>query len=162
MITVDMSVETLNWEKEEILYDIAKKALMAIVQHLLLDDVTSELSLLFTDDDHMARINAQWRNKNKPTNVLSFPILPLKAGQKPGPMLGDIVVARETLIREANKAGKSFHDHLTHMIIHGILHLLGYDHKTHEDAYEMEKLEIEILQKLSIKNPYADISRECN
>lgn len=158
MITIDITIEDIEWGEEEVLYDIIEKALTATIQHCSLDDVvTSELSLLFTDDEHMAKINAQWRNKNKPTNVLSFPAFPIEAGQSPGSMLGDIVIARETVIREAKQEGKSFQDHLTHMIIHGVLHLLGYDHETHEEANQMEMLEREILQKLSIKDPYTEL-----
>ncbi|MCZ2328065.1 rRNA maturation RNase YbeY [Bartonella sp. F02] len=157
MITIDITIKNAEWEKEEVLYDITKKALQTTFQHISLDNITSELSLLFTDDKHMAEINAQWRNKNQSTNVLSFPAFPLKAGTKPGFMLGDIVIARETVMREAQEEGKLFQEHLTHMIIHGILHLLGYDHETDEEAHQMEQLEREILQKLLIKDPYTDL-----
>ncbi len=73
-------------------------------------------------------------------------------------MLGDIVIARETVALEAKKEGKSFEDHLTHMIVHGVLHLLGYNHEIDDEAQQMEKLEREILQKLSIKDPYIELS----
>ncbi|MCZ2203384.1 rRNA maturation RNase YbeY [Bartonella sp. A05] len=157
MIIIDMTIESAEWGEEKVLYNIAEKALTATIQHCSLDNITSELSLLFTNDEHMAQINAQWRNKNNPTNVLSFPAFPLKAGQNPRSMLGDIVIARETVMREAKQEGKSFHDHLTHMVVHGVLHLLGYDHETHEEAHQMEELEKEILRKLSIKDPYTEL-----
>ncbi|WP_375633985.1 MULTISPECIES: rRNA maturation RNase YbeY [unclassified Bartonella] len=155
MIIIDIMIKSAGWNDEKMLYNITEKALMTAMHHVSLENVVSEISLLFTDDEHMAQINAQWRNKNKSTNVLSFPAFPLKAGNRPGPMLGDIIIARETVVFEAEKEGKTFQDHLTHMIVHGILHLLGYDHETDDEAYKMEKLEREILQKLSIKDPYA-------
>ncbi|WP_375669246.1 rRNA maturation RNase YbeY [Bartonella sp. MR168JLCBS] len=158
MITIDITVESARWNNEKMLYDITEKALKTTMHHLSLENVVSEISLLFTDDKHMAQINAQWRNKNKSTNVLSFPALPLNAGDPPGLMLGDIIIAQETVVLEAKKEGKSFQDHLTHMIVHGILHLLGYNHETNDEACQMEELEIEILLKLSRNDPYAELS----
>ncbi|MBX4335475.1 rRNA maturation RNase YbeY [Bartonella raoultii] len=156
MITIDITVQSTGWSEEKMLYNITEKALIETMRHVSLENVVSEISLLFTDDKHMTQINAQWRGKNKPTNVLSFPAFPLKAGDPPGPMLGDIVIARETVVLEAKKEGKKFQDHLTHMIIHGILHLLGYNHETDDEAYHMEELEREILRKLFIQDPYAE------
>ncbi|UTO28599.1 rRNA maturation RNase YbeY [Bartonella harrusi] len=156
MITIDIMVKSSEWNDKQILYNITEKVLTTTMHHLSLENVVSEVSLLFTDDKHMAQINAKWRNKNKPTNVLSFPAFPLEIGQKPGPILGDIVIAQETVALEAKKERKSFQDHLTHMIVHGVLHLLGYNHETDEETHQMEKLEREILQKLSINNPYID------
>ncbi|AGF74045.1 hypothetical protein BAnh1_01530 [Bartonella australis AUST/NH1] len=157
MIIIDITIQSAKWGSKGVLYDISEKVLTATMQHFSFNKVTSELSLLFTDDERMAQINARWRDKNKPTNVLSFPAFPLKAGQRPGPMLGDIIIARETVMREAEKEGKSFRDHLTHMIVHGVLHLLGYDHETNDEADQMEELEREILRKLSIKDPYTEL-----
>ncbi|WP_455480934.1 rRNA maturation RNase YbeY [Bartonella sp. B12(2025)] len=158
MITIDITIKSPGWNDEKMLYNITEKALTVTIHHLSLGNIASEVSLLFTDDKHMAQINAQWRNKNKPTNVLSFPAFPLKVGETPGLMLGDIIIAQETVVLEAKKEGKLFQDHLTHMIVHGVLHLLGYNHETDEEALEMEKLEREILQKLSIKDPYTELS----
>ncbi|WP_455475971.1 rRNA maturation RNase YbeY [Bartonella sp. B17] len=158
MITIDITIESSGWCDKRVLYDIAEKALTTTMHHLSLENIVSEISLLFTDDKHMAQINARWRNKNEPTNVLSFPAFPLKIGDSPQLMLGDIIIARETVLLEAIKEKKSFQDHLTHMIVHGVLHLLGYDHETNDEAYQMEKLEREILQKLSIKDPYTELS----
>ncbi|ALE03404.1 rRNA maturation RNase YbeY [Bartonella ancashensis] len=157
MISIDITVNSPEWDDEKLLYSITQKALIAVTSHLSLFDTVSELSLLFTNDEYMTQINAQWRKKNYPTNVLSFPAFPLKVGQKPGLMLGDIILARETIAREAEEGKKSFHDHLTHMIVHGILHLLGYDHETNDEAHQMEELEKDILQKISIKNPYTEL-----
>ncbi|MBB4076423.1 putative rRNA maturation factor [Bartonella fuyuanensis] len=158
MIIIDIMIKSAGWNDEEMLYNIAEKALTTTMHHVSLENVVSEISLLFTDDEHMAQINAQWRNKNKSTNVLSFPAFLLKAGNPPGPIMGDIIIARETVVLEAKKEGKTFQEHLTHMIVHGILHLLGYNHETDDEAYQMEKLEREILQKLSIRDPYAELS----
>ncbi|WP_273756025.1 rRNA maturation RNase YbeY [Bartonella sp. MM73XJBT] len=157
MITIDIIVESSGWDDEKILYNITEKALTTTMHHLSLEDVVSEVSLLFTNDQHMAQINAQWRGRNKPTNVLSFPAFPIKIGQIPGLMLGDIIIAQETVLLEAQREGKLFQDHLTHMIVHGVLHLLGYDHETDDEAHRMEKLEKEILQKLSIQDPYIEL-----
>ncbi|WP_208434975.1 rRNA maturation RNase YbeY [Bartonella phoceensis] len=157
MITIDITIGSSGWDDEKTLYNITEKVLTTTMHHLSLENIVSEISLLFTDDEHMAQINAQWRGKNKPTNVLSFPAFPLKIGQDPELMLGDIVIARETVLFEAKREGKLFQDHLTHMIVHGVLHLLGYNHETDGEAHQMEKLEREILQKLSIKDPYTEL-----
>ncbi|WP_455477160.1 rRNA maturation RNase YbeY [Bartonella sp. B41] len=156
MITIDITIESLGWNSKKTLHDITEKVLTTTMRHLSLENVVSEISLLFTDDKRMAQINSQWRNKNKPTNVLSFPACSIKSGQRPGPILGDIIIARETVFLEAKKEGKTFQDHLTHMIVHGVLHLLGYNHEIDDEAYQMENLEKEILKKLSIKDPYAE------
>ncbi len=114
-----------------------------------------ELSLVFTDDAAIQEINAEWRGKDKPTNVLSFPAFPLEPGKMPGPMLGDIVIARETVEREAVDLDKSFEDHLTHLLVHGFLHLFGYDHMETGEAERMEALETRILAVLGLSDPYA-------
>jgi rRNA maturation RNase YbeY len=103
---------------------------------------------LFTSDDAVKSLNAQWRGKDMPTNVLSFPA-PETAGT-----LGDIALAYETCAREADEQGKSLKDHATHLLVHGLLHLLGYDHEADDDAAEMEGLEKDILAGLGIADPY--------
>ena len=120
-----------------------------------------EISLVFTDDAEVHTLNRNHRDKNKPTNVLSFPDAPLdqselaSAAQMKEPLLlGDIVMARETLIREATEQNKSVRDHLTHLLVHGVLHLAGFDHMEENKAEKMENLEIMILQTLNIANPY--------
>ncbi|WP_455482100.1 rRNA maturation RNase YbeY [Bartonella sp. B35(2025)] len=158
MITIDITIKSSGWNDKKMLYNITEKALTTTMHHVSLENVVSEVSLLFTDDKHIEKINAQWRNQNKPTNVLSFPAFPLQAGESPKLMLGDIIIARETVALEAKKEGKSFQDHLTHMIVHGVLHLLGYNHETSDEAHQMEELERGILQKLSIKDPYTELS----
>jgi rRNA maturation RNase YbeY len=103
---------------------------------------------LFTSDDAVKALNTQWRGKDTPTNVLSFPA-PETAGT-----LGDIALAYETCAREADEQGKSLKDHATHLLVHGLLHLLGYDHEADDDAAEMEGLEKDILARLGIADPY--------
>ncbi len=115
----------------------------------------AEVSLVFTDDSSVRMLNRQYRGKDRPTNVLSFPAAPLVPGRL-GPPLGDIVLARETIASESEAQGLDFANHLTHLIIHGFLHLLGYDHETDEEAAIMERLETAILGRLGIADPYAD------
>jgi probable rRNA maturation factor len=114
------------------------------------------VSLVFTDDASIREINAQWRSQDKPTNVLSFPAFPLTPGKMPGPMLGDIILAQETLVREAQALGKPFDEHLSHLLVHGFLHLFGYDHMEENDAERMESLETRILAGLGLSDPYGD------
>jgi probable rRNA maturation factor len=111
-----------------------------------------ELSILFTNDRAMRELNAKWRRKDKPTNVLSFP-------RASGAMLGDIVLAAETLAREAALADKPLEDHMAHLIIHGFLHLLGYDHEDEAEAEKMEQLERAALARIGIADPYAAAQR---
>jgi probable rRNA maturation factor len=119
-----------------------------------------EVSFLFSDNKTIQHLNHQYRHKDKPTNVLSFPSnIPSDIVSQLGehsPPLGDIVLAFETLDQEARLAGKPFLDHLVHLMIHGLLHLLGYDHETVPEAAAMEALEIQFLQQLSIPNPYLE------
>lgn len=116
-----------------------------------------EASILLTDDAAVRGLNSTWRGQDKATNVLSFP-----AGDEPGPagaprLLGDVVVALETVEREAAAAGLSSAHHLAHMVVHGILHLLGHDHLTDADAAHMERLEARVLAGLGIADPYREM-----
>jgi probable rRNA maturation factor len=115
----------------------------------------SELSVVFTDDEHVRQLNADYREKDKATNVLSFPGSPPDS-KLFGPLLGDIVVARETVVAEAVDLGLAFEDHLTHLMVHGLLHLFGHDHLEDDEAERMESLETEILARLGIADPYAE------
>lgn len=159
MITIDILTESPLWDTpekggSEIYESLAEACAEAVWQQLALPKMVTELSIVLTDDASIREINAQWRNKDKPTNVLSFPAFEIAAGDKPGPMLGDIIIARETVEREAADEQKSFDQHLHHMIVHGLLHLLGYDHEDEEEAEEMEALERKILLTLAIPDPY--------
>ena len=112
----------------------------------------AELSIVLTDDAEQQELNRDWRGIDKPTNVLSFPqIEPF--GAVTG-IIGDIVLARETLEREAADLDKPFAHHFTHLVVHGFLHILGYDHIDEADALQMEGLEIQILGTLGVPDPY--------
>ncbi len=114
-----------------------------------------EVSLCLTDDAEVRRLNARWRGIDEPTNVLSFPAAPAERASD-APMLGDIALAYETLAREAEELGASLADHYRHLVAHGFLHLIGYDHQTDEEAHRMEELETRILAKLGVADPYAE------
>jgi probable rRNA maturation factor len=114
----------------------------------------AEISVVLTNDEEQRELNGQWRGKDSATNVLSFPQI-----EPFGPVrgiLGDITLARETLEREAFDLGKSLDDHFTHLMVHGFLHILGYDHIEEDEALLMEGLETQILAGLGIDDPYAD------
>jgi probable rRNA maturation factor len=114
----------------------------------------AELSIVLTDDAEQRVLNRDWRGIDKSTNVLSFPqIEPF--GPVSG-LLGDIILARETLEREAAEQAVSFEDHFTHLVVHGFLHLLGYDHMDEDEALVMEGLETQILASLGVADPYAE------
>jgi probable rRNA maturation factor len=122
----------------------------------------AELAVMLTDDAGIRTLNSNWRGIDKPTNVLSFPALPPTgpAGPDDAPrMLGDIAIAYETTRKEADDEQKPFDHHLSHLAVHGFLHLIGYDHESDGDAETMETLEQEILAQLGIPDPYADRER---
>jgi len=154
MISVDIAIEDDGWPAESGLQALAERAVAAALAELGRDG-DSELSILFTDDASVRSLNAQWRGKDQPTNVLSFPAFPETAGERLPPMLGDIVLARETVVREAADEGKPFENHLTHLIVHGFLHLVGHDHEDDAEAEAMEAAERRILAALAIPDPYA-------
>jgi metalloprotein, YbeY/UPF0054 family len=160
-LDLQISVEDEAWPDEEELHGLAGRVLTAAAEYLEAAEKQPfpqqpvELSLVFTDDESIREINAEWRGKDKPTNVLSFPAFPAQPGRMPGPMLGDIVIARETVEREAAELEKTGEEHLTHLLVHGFLHLLGYDHMEAGEAERMEALETRILATLGLSDPYA-------
>ncbi|MGV8997552.1 MAG: rRNA maturation RNase YbeY [Parvibaculaceae bacterium] len=122
----------------------------------------AELCVVLADDNFVQELNKTWRGQDKPTNVLSFPTggIPFAVGGEPlidmGPhLLGDVVLALETIAREAADQKKTFSHHLAHLVVHGVLHLLGQDHEEDGEAEEMEALERDILEDLDIGDPYA-------
>lgn len=120
---------------------------------------THEVSVVLADDAMQRTLNKTYRGKDASTNVLSFPADEDDGMDLPADIpvpLGDIVVAYETVLRECAEQGVSFHDHVAHLLVHGMLHLVGYDHETDADAQCMESLEVEILAGLEIENPYTD------
>ena len=122
----------------------------------------AELAVMLTDDSGIRTLNLNWRGIDKPTNVLSFPALAPTGRGTPDDaprMLGDIAIAYETTRKEADDEQKPFDHHLSHLAVHGFLHLIGYDHENDGDAEAMETLEQQILAQLGIPDPYADRDR---
>jgi probable rRNA maturation factor len=154
---VDILIETEAWRMLPEAEDIVRRTIAsAATSEATIRHRQAELSVLLCDDQTMAGLNARWRGQEKPTNVLSFPapLLPGDTGAEKIP-LGDIAIAYETLAREAHEQGKPVSDHLSHLIVHGFLHLLGYDHQSEGEAEQMEQLERGILARIGIANPYA-------
>ena len=163
----DTIIEDDRWQ-EAGLPDLAEVAARQALAHLGLDPAGYEIAILACDDARIAVLNADFRGKPTPTNVLSWPDEDLSAetdGGRPeeppqggdeGPCpLGDIAIAYETCMREAGEQDKRFHAHVTHLVVHGVLHLLGYDHIRDMDATLMERHERDILGKLGLPDPYS-------
>ncbi|WP_435259818.1 rRNA maturation RNase YbeY [Thioclava sp. FR2] len=163
---VDCIIEDSRWEALE-LEPLALRAVEAALNHLGLPNQGVTLCLLACDDTRIAELNADFRGKPQPTNVLSWPSEERAAetpGEEPDPVepgtpempeeLGDLALAYETCAREAEEADKPISAHVTHLIVHGLLHLLGYDHIDDADAELMEAHEVAILASLGIDNPY--------
>lgn len=154
-LDIAVAVEAGDWPAANALHRLASDAVAAALNLTALDIAAeAEVSLLFTDDAHVRLLNARYRGKDSATNVLSFPAPPLVQGAL-GPMLGDIVFGQETVAREATAEGLTVEAHLTHLLVHGFLHLVGYDHETDAEAAVMEGLETAILAGLGIADPYA-------
>jgi probable rRNA maturation factor len=154
-----LSVEAGEWLPEEKLRALSERAVEAADKVLALHASAvsisrrspCELSILFTNDAAIRKLNQTWRGKDSPTNVLSFP-------QAAGPLLGDVILSAETVAKEAALADKPLEDHMLHLIIHGYLHLLGFDHEAEDEAEKMEQLERVALRELGIPDPYATAS----
>jgi probable rRNA maturation factor len=151
-----------NWHAEPGAEAVIQRAIATAAELVDADVGEAELAVMLTDDSGIRTLNANWRGIDKPTNVLSFPALqPTGAGSPDDAprMLGDIAIAFETTRREADDEQKPFDHHLSHLAVHGFLHLIGYDHEKDDDAAAMETLEQEILAQLGIPDPYADRER---
>ncbi|HSZ74317.1 MAG TPA: rRNA maturation RNase YbeY [Rhizomicrobium sp.] len=148
---ITLVVETPAWRSSKTLPAMLKRAALLVLGHV--GARACEVTILLADDARLRDLNAQFRRLDKPTNVLSFPALENDENH-----LGDVAIAYGVTAREAKDAGKSLSHHATHLAVHGVLHLLGYDHETSRDARKMERLEIEILTALKIPDPY--ISRK--
>lgn len=148
-VTLDIRIESDLWKRER---DVKALALRAIVEAAsVAARSTCEVAVLLTDDPSIRVINADWRDVDTPTNVLSFPAPQSEGGR---PFLGDIVLAFETIAAEAHAEDKPFAHHFAHLCVHGFLHLLGYDHVRKKDAEVMEAAERAILRQLLIPDPY--------
>ncbi len=147
------------WRQEPDAEAVIQRAIAAAAETVDQDVGEAELAVMLTDDAGIRTLNSNWRGIDKQTNVLSFPALqpsrPSGEGDAPR-MLGDIAIAYETMRREADEEQKPFDHHLSHLAVHGFLHLIGFDHENDDDAEEMEALETQILAHLGIPDPYAD------
>ncbi|HMA74277.1 MAG TPA: rRNA maturation RNase YbeY [Xanthobacteraceae bacterium] len=154
--SVDILVESEMWWALPEVEDIVRQAIaFAATSKFVINRPNTEISVLLCDDETIAGLNARWRGQDKPTNVLSFPA-PAQQGAAPEKIsLGDIAIAYETLAREAGEQGKPVSNHLSHLVVHGFLHLVGYDHHEDGEAEEMERLERDILGRIGIADPYA-------
>ena len=145
---IDIQVASALWQAEPKAETTVRKAIAAAAA--MLSTADGEVSILLTDDSAIRTLNRDWRGVDKPTNVLSFPAS--KAGG--GKLLGDIVIAYETLKRECDDEDRIFLHHLAHLAVHGFLHLAGYDHQTETQADEMEGLESKIMLHMNLPDPY--------
>lgn len=162
----DPVIEDARWDEEH-LAPLAERAARAAMVHLGHAPDLFEIALLACDDARIAELNGEFRGKAQPTNVLSWPSWDLSADQEGAPPLppepgtpddpeplGDIALSYDTCAREAAEQGKEFDAHLTHLIVHSVLHLLGYDHIRDKDAALMEETEVAILAQLGVADPY--------
>jgi probable rRNA maturation factor len=147
------------WQAEPDAEAVVQRAIAAAAESVDADVGDAELAVMLTDDAGIRTLNSNWRGIDKPTNVLSFPALqptgPVGPNDAPR-MLGDIAIAYQTTRKEADDEQKPFDHHLSHLAIHGFLHLIGHDHEKDGEAEVMEDLERQILAQLGIPDPYAD------
>jgi probable rRNA maturation factor len=153
-----------EWDSSSSWVELARKAAQAAIAESAFPQLNEssrpvELSVRLAGDEEVRGLNAHWRGKDKPTNVLSFPMAEayeLEQSDEDGPaiMLGDIILAHGVCEREAAEKGVSIDEHATHLVVHGTLHLLGYDHQADADATDMERREADALARLGIANPY--------
>src|SRR5262245_56277405 len=148
---IDVIVQSPGWKRHRKAVQIVRKAVRAAAKAA--STPRAELAIVLADDSAIRALNRDWRGLDAPTNVLSFPAKSRRRGSGT-PHIGDIIIAYQTTAREATAEGKPFKHHLAHLAVHGFLHLLGYDHKTNRDAHNMERLEIEILARLDVPDPY--------
>ncbi|WP_417700658.1 rRNA maturation RNase YbeY [Pseudophaeobacter sp.] len=164
-MALEITIEDSRWQ-EAGLDRLASQAVLAVLAHFELDPEACEIALLACDDAQICALNDEFRDKPTATNVLSWPAEDLAAAEPGGQPrrpetdytgeipLGDIAIAYETCQREADAAKKPLADHLRHLVVHGVLHLLGYDHISDLDATVMEGLEVKILGNLGLDDPY--------
>ena len=157
-----------EWDSSRSWVELARKAAQAAIAESAFPQLNEssrhvELSVRLAGDDEVRGLNAHWLGKDKPTNVLSFPMAePYELDQAdddgPAIMLGDIILAHGVCAAEAAEKGVSIDEHATHLVVHGTLHLLGYDHQADADASDMERREADALSRLGIANPYSVVA----
>jgi len=162
VIELDIMVESGDWGSVDDAEPLAQRAAEAATVVAGRDGEALEVSVMLTDDAQIRELNRTFRGKDKATNVLSFPAPELPGAGLPGNPaprhLGDIALAYETLAREAEEESKPLAHHFAHLVVHGVLHLLGYDHEVESEAERMEDLEVKALSTLGIADPYRDMA----
>jgi probable rRNA maturation factor len=151
---VEVRIEDARWRRVPRVAARTRRAVGAALAGARPRLEASETSVVLTGDAAIAKLNAQWRNKRGPTDVLSFPAADHRRRRGAPPLLGDVVVAYGVAARDARAMGRPLGDHLAHLVVHGTLHLLGYDHETDSEAERMEALERRILGTLGLPDPY--------
>jgi probable rRNA maturation factor len=151
---IDILVQSTRWRAQPRAQTAVRNAIAAAAA--VLKKKRYELSVVLTHDRAIQKLNREWRGFDKPTNVLSFPAHTAATKE---PFLGDIVIAYETLAREAKGESKPFLHHLSHLTVHGFLHLMGYDHEENQAAETMENLERRVLATMKIPDPYGSPAR---
>ena len=154
-LSLEISAPSALWRGLPRARSLARETIAACIAESGFAARGGSVSLCLTGDAEVRTLNVRWRGIDEPTNVLSFPAAPSERASET-PMLGDIALAYETLAREAEESGASLADHYRHLVAHGFLHLIGYDHQTDEEADRMEELETRILARLGVADPYAD------
>ena len=159
MVEIDYSIEDNRWKTytknlKKYINNIFNNVVDVLYYNSFFKDKTIEISIIFTNDNNIRKINKEYRNCNKATNVLSFPLYEKELFNLKDNyiLIGDIILSYDTIKNESIDI--TFEDHLTHLIIHSILHLFGFDHIEDKEAEEMERIEIDILKKMNINNPY--------
>ncbi len=147
-LTFNFIIHSGNWQEEVPEAEFLSARITKAISELV-DVPEAELSVVLADDEYIQFLNNKFRKKDKPTNVLSFPTD--EEGE-----VGDVILSLNTLKKEALEQGKTLTNHFIHLLTHGILHLLGFDHEQEDEAEEMENLEIIILNTLNVENPYKD------
>ncbi len=164
-LVIDLSIAEKSWRQiltrpRHIVFSAAQAAFRS---GRITKDRDAEVSVRLTTDAEIEALNGDYRNQARPTNVLSFPALTTAdLARLPNSVpliLGDVIIALETTLMEANAEAKPLEDHLSHLVVHGMLHLLGHDHETEKEAEIMENLEVDVLKRLGINNPYLSEKR---
>ncbi|MCI5059456.1 MAG: rRNA maturation RNase YbeY [Alphaproteobacteria bacterium] len=159
---IEVSVQDPAWEELDNIHDLVQLAATKTLSNAILPKIAVdrklEASVVLANDDLVQVLNREYNEKDKPTNVLTFASLDDAQGipEEGNLHLGDVILAFQTIEREAQEQGKFPLDHVKHLVVHGALHLLGYDHQTDEQATDMETLEIRILEQLGVQNPYTE------
>jgi probable rRNA maturation factor len=152
-VHLDIVVSSPLWKSVRGLRPMLRRAVAAAAAQVRLGE--AELAIVLTDDAAIRTLNRRWRKRDRPTNVLSFPAPSAPSGAAGRSLVGDVVIAYETTAREAAAQGKPLKNHVSHLAVHGFLHLLGYDHERKGEAEEMEGLERAILFALGVPDPFA-------